>query len=116
MRAALKNPWYLASIGVILTAIAVDIKSKQYANLGMTTMAKVPGARHNGASSDVIESMHAKARAAAHQAGNLGLIGLVIAVAAGACFFISIQTHESRWDVIPIGLGLVYIGSFMLLI
>jgi hypothetical protein len=116
MTAVLKQPWYLASIALALAAIAVDFGSKRAANLGMTTMAKAAVARHDGASADFIESMHALGYASAHRAGTLGLIGLVVAVAAGACFFVSIQTYETLWDVIPIGLLLCYVASSLIVV
>jgi hypothetical protein len=114
MRAVLKRPWYLAAIGLALTAIAIDWTSKSAAGSGMMAMAKAAGAKHEGVRPDIIESLHQQAHASARRADALALISLVVAIAAGACFFLSIQTHESRWDVIPIGLGLVYIALLML--
>ncbi len=61
MPAPFKSLWYLASIGFMLMAIAVDCASQQAAATGMSTMAKAAGARHDGASPDVIESMHQQA-------------------------------------------------------
>jgi hypothetical protein len=116
MPASFKSWWYLASIAFLLMAIALDCASKQAASAGMSTMAKAVGARHDGASPDVIESMHQQAQAAVHRAGTRGLIGLCAALVAGACLFISFQTRKSWWDVIPIGLFVVYVASLLILV
>jgi hypothetical protein len=109
-----KRPWYLASVALVLAATALEFAAKNAANTGMVTMARGAEARHEGAAQGLVDSMHRQGFRAAHRAGALSLIGLVSAVAAGACFFVSIQTHESRWDVIPIGFGLVYIALLVL--
>ncbi|HEX4071091.1 MAG TPA: hypothetical protein VHX68_07975 [Planctomycetaceae bacterium] len=110
MRAALKRPWYLAAICLALTAIAIDWTSKGAAGSGMVVRAKAAGAKQEGIRPDIVESLHQQAYAAAHRAQALALISLVVAAAAAASFFFSIQTHESWSDVIPIGLGLIYVA------
>jgi hypothetical protein len=114
MRAALTRPWYLASIALALTAIAVDMASKRAAGVGMVGMANAAAARAEGVPLDVIESMRHQAKAAAWRADALGFIGLCVAAAAGACLFVSIQKDESRWDVIPVALLLCYIALKLL--
>jgi hypothetical protein len=116
MKAVFKRPWYFASIALALAAIAVDFGSKRVVSSGVSTRANAVAARHDGAAPHVLESMHAQADAAAHWGIALGLIGLVIAVAAGACLFVSIQNRETFWDVIPIGLLLCYVASSLVVV
>jgi hypothetical protein len=116
MRAARKRLWYLASILLALTAIGFDVAAKSAANVGLVGMAKATVARHDGVSTDVLETMHQQAKAAASRAGTLGLFGFCLAAAAGFCLIVSMSNHEARWYSIPLVILLAYVLSFLVMV
>ncbi len=99
------QPWYLTSIALGLTAIAVDTASKRAAAAGMTAMAKATAAKADS----VREAMMEQAAASVDQSGTLGLIGLCVAAGSAICLFLSIHNNELGWHSVPVVILISYV-------
>jgi hypothetical protein len=109
-----RRAWYLASIVVGLAAIVSDASSKQFIARGVSGHAAVVGARHQGASDEVVAAMRDRPNVEVHRGSALGAAGLIGVLGSAISFFVSRLKSEPGPRIVPVIVWTVYIGSMLI--
>ncbi len=109
-----RRAWYLASIVIGLTAVAVDLQAKSIIGAGVGRIARVPDARHDGASPEVISALKQTGQSLVDRGSSVGFVGMLVGVGSVACFFVSRLRRERGHRIVPIAVWIVYF-SFALM-
>jgi hypothetical protein len=106
--------WYLASIVVALAAVVFDFHAKSLIGAGVSRIARVPDARHDGASPEVIAALRQTGQSLVDCGSSVGFVGMLLGVGSVACFFVSRLRRERGHRIVPIAVWIVYF-SFALM-
>jgi hypothetical protein len=109
-----RRAWYLTSIAIGLAAVAFDLHAKSLIGAGVSRIARVPQARHDGASSDVISALKQTGQSLVDRGSSVGFVGMLLGVGSVACFFVSRRRRERGHRIVPIAVWIVYF-SFALM-
>ncbi len=109
-----RRAWYLASIVIGVAAVAVDLQAKSLIGAGVRRIARVPDARHDGASPEVIAALKQTGQSLVDRGSSVGFVGMLVGVASVACFFVSRLRRERGHRIVPIAVWIVYF-SFALM-
>jgi hypothetical protein len=100
--------WFLASILLGLSAIALDWYAKSFVSAGVVGIAAATHARSEGATSETIAAMKELAIAHVHRGAGWGTVGLMVVVASTLCFFFSRMRSEPGPRLAPVAVWIVY--------
>jgi hypothetical protein len=111
-----KRRWLLASFALGLVAIGFEFASKKATAKAVMTIARRTQALHEGAASDVLESMTQQSRAALDRGIVLGLIGMGLAAASGICLVVSHARQEQGWRLLAAAVLIAYVLLWLMLV
>jgi hypothetical protein len=103
-----RRAWYFVSIVVGLAAVAVDLHAKSLIGAGVSRIARVTDARHEGAAPEVISSLRQAGQSLVDRGASIGFVGMLLGVASVACFFVSRLRRERGHRIVPIAVWIVY--------
>ncbi len=109
-----RRAWYLASIAIGVAAVAFNLHAKGLIGAGVSRIARVPDARHDGASPEVIAALKQTGQSLVDRGSSVGFVGMLLGVGSVACFFVSRFRRERGHRIIPIAVWIVYF-SFALM-
>jgi hypothetical protein len=72
-----RRAWYLASIVIGLTAVAVDLQAKSIIGAEVGRIARVPDARHDGALPEVISALKQTGQSLVDRGSSVGFVGML---------------------------------------
>jgi len=98
----------LASIVLGLAAVVVDLQAKSIVGAGVRRTAAATRAVHDGAAREVVAAMKDEGSALVNRGANVGMVGLLVAVASALCFFVSRLRSEPGPRIAPIAVWIVY--------
>ena len=103
-----RRAWYLMSIVVGLATVGVDLRAKSLIGAGVSRIAQVPHARHDGASPEVISTLRETGQSLVDRGSSVGFVGMLLGVGSVMCFFISRRRRERGHRIVPIAVWIVY--------